>query len=208
MNILIFGASGKTGRELVSQGLARGHTVTAFIRDPAKLKIQHQKLKVHQGNVADYQLVYDAVKNQDAVLSALGPSKPLRKDKAFVEGIQNIIDAMQKQSVKRIIYESYMGVHENREELGITTRIMAFIVKNEVEEHEINEAVIQKSNLEWTIVRAPLLTKARFTGKYRDGERILPKSPFAAISRADVANFMLKELDERKYVGKKPRIMH
>ena len=208
MQILIFGASGKTGRELVSQGLEKEHTVTAFVRDPAKLKIQHQNLKVHQGNVADYQSVYDAVKNQDAVLSALGTSKPLRKDPAFVKGIQNIVDAMQKQNVKRIIYESYMGVRENREELGITTRIMAFIVKNEVEEHEINEADIQKSNLEWTIVRAPLLTKGRFTGKYRDGERILPKSPFAAISRADVADFMLRELEERRYVWRKPRIMH
>ena len=208
MQILIFGASGKTGRELVSQGLEKEHTVTAFVRYPAKLKIQHQNLKVHQGNVADYQSVYDAVKNQDAVLSALGTSKPLRKDPAFVKGIQNIVDAMKKQNVRRIIYESYMGVRENREELGITTRIMAFIVKNEVEEHEINEAGIQKSNLEWTIVRAPLLTKGRFTGKYRDGERILPKSPFAAISRADVADFMLRELEERRYVWRKPRVMH
>jgi putative NADH-flavin reductase len=208
LNILIFGASGKTGHELVSQGLKRGHTVTAFVRDPEKLKIQHQNLKVHQGNVADYQSVYDAVKNQDAAVSALGTSKPLRKDKEFVEGIKNIVEAMQKQNVKRIIYESYMGVHENKEEIGISHHIIAFIVKNEVEEHEINEAVIQRSNLEWTIVRAPLLTKRKFTGKYRHGERILPKSPFAAISRADVADFMLSALEERKYVWRKPRIMH
>src|SRR5690349_2998072 len=118
MNILVFGASGKTGHELVQQGLLQGHSVTAFVRDPAKLTVKNDRLKVVKGDVKDPAAVASAMKNQDAVLSALGVSKPLKSDPVVIEGIRNIIRAMQQMNVKRFIYLSFMAVGEGRKNTG------------------------------------------------------------------------------------------
>ena len=85
MNILIFGASGQTGQELVKQALTTGHTVTAFVRTPGKLTITDTNLHIIQGDVKVYASVEEAVKNQEAVISARGVSKQLKKDPAVVE---------------------------------------------------------------------------------------------------------------------------
>ena len=79
MKVLVFGASGATGYHVVSQGLANGHGITAFVRNPSKLKIAHERLRVWQGDVADAKHVEDAVQGQDAVISALGASSPLKR---------------------------------------------------------------------------------------------------------------------------------
>ena len=95
MKILVFGASGKTGHQLVQQGLLQGPHITAFVRNPLKLKITNDKLKVIQGDVINYQMVEEAVKGQDAVLSALGASSAFKYDQSVVDGVGNIIKAMQ-----------------------------------------------------------------------------------------------------------------
>ncbi len=104
MNILIFGASGTTGHELVNQALEQGHIVTAFVRNPAKLKITHNNLKIVQSDVVNYLEVENAVKGQDAVFSALGASSPFKYDQTVVDGVGNIIKAMEQSNVKRFIY--------------------------------------------------------------------------------------------------------
>src|SRR4030095_16359266 len=118
MNILIYGASGATGHELVKQALEQGHNVTAFVRNPSKLKITHNNLKIIQGDVINYQLVEDAVKGQDAVLCALGASSPFKYDKSIVDGASNIIKAMETNNVSRFIYMSFVGVKESRNTAG------------------------------------------------------------------------------------------
>ena len=209
MNILIFGASGATGLNLVSQALRDGHTITAFVRDPTRLKIKHKNVRALKGNVLNYHRVDEAVANQDAVVSALGASNPFKRDLNLIKGIQNIVAAMTSRNVRRFIYQSFIGVTENRDELGFLFKVVTpLILHSVISDHEEKERIITTSGLDWTIVRCPLLTNGSFTGGYRDGERIVSSAWFPRISRADVADFMLRQITETKYSLKKPRIMY
>jgi putative NADH-flavin reductase len=183
--------------------------VSAFVRNPSKLRIDKDRITIFTGNVADYQSVEDAIANQEAVLSALGASSPFKRDFTLVNGVQNIVTSMTKKNVRRFIYQSFLGVKENRNELGfLINNIFPLVLKNLILDHEAKEDIIVNSNLNCTIVRCPILTNRSFTGEYRDGEHITSVSILPFISRADVADFMLKQLTHYKYLHKKPRIMH
>lgn len=119
MKLLIFGASGGTGLELVQQALDQGHTVTAFVRNPRKLPIQHNRLRVVQGDILDAHAVAEAVKGHDAVISALGHKRWIVKTTILSEGAGNIIAAMKKHGVKRFICVTSLGVGESRGKLGL-----------------------------------------------------------------------------------------
>ena len=208
MKILIFGASGATGYHLVSQALSRGYLVSAFVRDPARLKTRHGNIEFLQGNVANYSAVEAAMKNQDAVLSALGASSPLKRDFALIKGIENIVAAMEAQKVKRLIYQSFLGVKENRADFGfLMNGIFPVLLRNPIIDHELKEQIIQKTDLDWTIVRCPKLTDGPSKLNYSHGVRITSDSILPLISRADVAHFMINEIDDRKYVRMKPRVI-
>ena len=112
MKVLVFGASGATGYNLVSQALEKGHHVRAFVRDPSKLKIENKNLSIFQGDVSNYQQVEDAVKDQEVVISALGASTPLKRNFILIKGIENIVVAMTKFHVERLVYQSFLGVKE------------------------------------------------------------------------------------------------
>ena len=102
MKLTIFGSTGGTGRQLVTQALEQGHTVTAFVRSPEKLDQKHEKLQTAKGDVMDIALVERAVQGQDAVLCTL--SMPtMSKNKLRANGMKNIIQAMKKTGVKRIV---------------------------------------------------------------------------------------------------------
>lgn len=209
MNLLIFGASGATGHHLVSQALQQGHQVTAFVRNPLKLKVQHQNLKIFQGDVVNYQLVEQAVKGQDAVLSALEASSPFKFDQAVVDGAGNIIKAMQTNGVSRFIYMSFAGVKESRNAAGFFIKYIApKILSTEIAGHEAREKMIEESQLQWTIVRPPGLTNGKYRTIYRTGEDIRSKGFIGTISRSDVADFMLKQVTDKNYLCKKPRVMY
>jgi putative NADH-flavin reductase len=207
MNIVIFGASGATGNQLVSQALKGGHVVTAFVRNPAKLAIAHERLKIIQGNVSNYVQVEDAIQNQQAVISALGVSVTLKHDPAVVQGVQNIVKAMENAGVKRLVYLSTFGVSENRAELGFFAhQIMPLVLGKEFMDHDLKEDFIRKSKLEFTIVRPSRLTNGPMTGKYRHGERVRFNPVVSPVSRADVAAFMLRQLTDNTYLYKAPRV--
>jgi putative NADH-flavin reductase len=209
MKILIFGASGSTGRHLVSQALGQQYSVTAFVRNPSKLRIRHRNIHVFQGDVSDARDVEKATENQDAVLSALGASSPFKRDDTLIKGVRNIVTAMKNQNVKRFIYQSFLGVSENRKELGfLLGSIVPIFLRNVIRDHEAKEDIIIKSDLDWTVVRCAMLTNGTFTGSYSDGEHITSASILPAISRADVADYMLKQLADKRNLRKKPRIMH
>ena len=209
MNILILGASGATGHALVEQALSQGHVVSAFVRNPSKLRISQSNLKVMQGDVTDYALVERAIKYQDAVISALGAATPFKQDPALNDGVRNVIKAMEQWGVKRFIYLSFVGVRECRGEMGfLVNHVISHILHNAIADHEIKESVIRQSRLEWTIVRPPKLTNGQQTGVYRSGEDIKPTSFILQFSRADLADFMLKQLTDGRYLRKTPRVMY
>jgi len=209
MKILIFGASGKTGHELVQQALAQGHLVTAFVRNPSKLKITNDNLKVIQGDVMNYQVVEDAVKGHDAVLSALGAASPFKYDKSIVDGASNIIKAMETNQVNRFIYMSFVGVKESRNTAGFVIKYIApKLLSTEVAGHEAREKMIKQSQLKWTIVRASTLSNRKHVGQFRSGEGIISKGFTVMISRPDVADFMLRQLTDDTFIRKTPSVMY
>lgn len=210
MKVLVFGASGGTGRELVKQALAQKHAVIAYVRDQARFDIKHADLRVVVGDVKDYASVEGAVRGQDAVLSALGAASPLKRNPTLTEGVRNIIRAMEQAGVRRFIYVSFLGVSDSRDQMGFLGQhiIAPFVLHKPTADHEVKEGLIKESRLDWTIVRPPKLTSGPRTGVYRSGERVEPKSVLPSISRADVADFMLKQLVDDAYLRKAPSVMY
>jgi len=209
MNLLIFGASGRTGREVVKQAVSQGHLVTAFVRDPAKLDIKQADLKVFQGDVTDYASVERAVIGQEAVLCALGSFTPTKRDPNLIDGVRKIIQAMEQAGVRRLIYLSFLGVRDGRQGLGpVVNYIVAPLLYNPIADHEVKESLIRQSRLDWIIVRPSRLTNGRHTGVYHYGERIAARSLILTLSRADVADFMLKQVTDDTFVHKAPRVMY
>ena len=206
MNLLVFGATGGTGRELVKQALNQGHTVTGFSRHAKKLTDEFPNLRVIEGDVADRAAVEQAVQGQDAVLSALGASS-LKRSPTLVKGIENIVQAMEQHNVRRLGYQSSLGVGDSRKQVGFLIRyiVVPLVLRNAIADHEQKEGIIQQSNLDWVIVRPAGLTDDDHTGNYRHGETI---DLGDTISRADVADFMLKQVNDDAYLKKAPGISY
>jgi putative NADH-flavin reductase len=209
MRLIIFGASGQTGRSLLQQALEQNHSVTGFVRQPGKVVNADSRIRIVEGNVQDYAAVSAAVPNHDAVVSALGVGTPLQHDQAVIEGVRNIIRAMQEHGIRRLIYLSFIGVPESRSSVGVVLRYIAPIpLRHEIADHEAKEALIKASGLDWTIVRPPKLTGGPRTARYRSGENITTWKPLPLLSRADVAHFILQELAAPVYLGRAPRLLH
>src|SRR4051812_43843731 len=158
MKLLIFGAAGRTGRHLVKQAIVQHHVVTAFVRSPADFGMAAANLAVFTGNVSDPAAILRAMKDQDAVISMLGVSRPRQSDPSVMQGIRDIIQSMQQRSVRRLVYLSCAGVSEARDQAGPYLRwIHGSRYRNEIADHEQKEALVKGSGLDWTIVRAPAL---------------------------------------------------
>lgn len=205
MKIAVFGASGQTGKQVVQQALDQGHEVKAYVRDPDKLQITDERLEIIQGDVLDSQTVDRAIEGVDAAILALG-SKPDTAPNVLAQGTTNIINAMKKHAVKRIIVESsypMSGAPEGMEFLKKSGMDEAQIaaVKPMLDDKVNQEKEVRESGLEWIIVRPLMLTNEVKTGSYRVGEKLDVK-PGDKISRADVADFMLKKLQNDEWLQK------
>jgi putative NADH-flavin reductase len=209
MKLLVFGASGKTGREVVRQALARDYIVTAFVREAARLPLAHANLRLVTGELTNAAAVAKAVTGHTAVISTLGVGQPLRHDAAVIDGVRAIARAAEHESVERLVYLSFIGVHDSRDAAGfVLQRLAATLLRHEVADHEAKEAAIVESLVDWTIVRPPKLTNGRLTAAYRVGEDIRARSPLPLMSRADVADFMLRQLTDAAFIRKAVRILH
>jgi putative NADH-flavin reductase len=210
MKVLIIGATGGTGRALVEQALTQGHVVTAFVRNPVKMRTVHERLIVVKGDVLDYDSLETAVRGQDAVLSALGHSRFIVKNTILSDGTKNIIRAMEKHGVKRFICETSLGVGDRKGKLGLyyTLFVIPFIIFFYYKDKELEERYIMESSLDWTIVRPGQLTNGKMRGVYREGLNVGNWFSSVRISRADVADFMLKQLTDNSYLHKTPGISY
>jgi putative NADH-flavin reductase len=208
MNILIIGSTGGTGIRLVSQALERGHHVTAFARKPSKIKIKHERLEIFEGNVLDVSSLDKAIVNQDAVLCALGHKRWFYPNKILSKGTKNIIDAMERNNVKRIICETSLGLGKSVGKMGLyyTFFVIPIILPFYFWDKRKQESAIQSSSLDWTIVRPGALNNRKPRGKYRHGSNIGNWFYTVRISRADVADFMLNQLEDKKYVHIAPGV--
>jgi putative NADH-flavin reductase len=209
MKLIVFGSTGPTGRQVVTQALEQGHDVSAFARSPEKLDQEHEKLQVIKGDVLDLDSVERAIQGQDVVLCTLG-MPPRDKSNLRANGTKNIIHAMEKTGVKRLICQSSTGVGDSRDTLPFLMKylIVPLFLRLAFTDHEIQENYIKESQLDWIIARPTALTNGEHTGSYQHGYTADNKTVTFKISRADTADFMLKQLTDNNYLHKTPGISY
>lgn len=207
MNILIIGSTGTMGRELVKQALASGHDVTAFARDPSKIESTDQRLKVAQGDVMDKATLERALPGQDAVLCALGAGG---RGGVRAAGTRNLIEAMRKCGVQRLICLSSLGVGESRANLNFLWKYLMFglLLRAAYADHVEQERIVRDGDLDWTLVRPGAYTDGERTGNYRHGFPTSATGLKLKIARADVADFMLNQLGNDSYLRMAPGISY
>jgi uncharacterized protein YbjT (DUF2867 family) len=206
--ILIVGATGGTGRQLVSRALELGYSVTALVRNPTRLKVDHPQLTVVQGDVLDGASVGDAMRGQDAVLCALGHKRYFYPTRILSEGTRNILRAMEAHGVRRLVCQSSLGIGDSAGRMGLyyTFFTIPVILPFYFWDKTRQERIIAASNVEWVIVRPGSLTNARPRGRYRCGAHVGNFLWTVRISRADVAEFMLKQLISGEYLSWAPGV--
>lgn len=208
MKVIIFGATGTTGSVVVTEALAQGHEVTAFVRTPAKVTTTHEKLSIFKGDVLNLASVEEAVQGHDAVFVSLGAGL---KGTVRSEGTQNIIRAMQKAQVRRLIVQSSLGVGDSRGNLNFYWKYIMFgmLLRNAYHDHVVQEAYVKQSTLDWTIVRPGALKEGERTGgNYRHGFAPSDKTTALEISLADTAEFMVKQLTDMTYLCSTPGLSY
>jgi putative NADH-flavin reductase len=202
MNVLVFGATGATGRQVVSQLLARGHRVTAFVRRPNAMTSAEGLRIVAGDTTGPAAAIEEALRGQDAVVSALGLGMNLRSGNLMTRSMQAILPALEKAGVRRLVVVSAFGVGRTSADAPLIPRIMhRLMLKDLFADKASAEAALRRTDLDWTIVYPVMLTNGPLSGKYRIGER-LALSGVPKISRADVAHFIVGELEHPAHVRK------
>lgn len=198
MRMTVFGATGGTGRQVVEQALARGHEVVACVRDSGALAdLASDRLEVVVGDVLEPASLDPAVRGSRAVLSAVGSRRGKEPTRVYSDGIHNVIAAMDRYAVDRLVCVTAAGVGEPRSSKmpGLLGRLSGSpLLRAVYDDMERMEHEVMLSGVTWTIVRPAGLTDGPLTGEYRVVEgRGVPGG--RSISRADLAAFMLKCVD-------------
>jgi uncharacterized protein YbjT (DUF2867 family) len=203
MKLVIFGASGQTGRLVVEQALKRGHQVTACVRRPDALTMEHPNLKVVMVKLDDAGTLTKAIAGADACISTLGGNSLSKRSTQFTQGISNIVAEMERLGVKRFIYMSSVGAGESRYFMGPFLRLLitGILLRIPLADHSANEDRLLKSTLKWTFIRPGSLTDGPKTGKIRHGSEFIKLTGNPKITRADVADFILDQVVGEIYVN-------
>jgi putative NADH-flavin reductase len=208
MRLAVFGATGRTGKNVVEQAIRRGFDVTAFARAGRTLPDGPAATRVVRGDALNAADVEHAIVGQEAVISTLGVPGST-KSPVVSEGTRNIVDAMTRHGVSRLVVQSVHGASESAAELSPLIRYLArgLFLRYQYLDKDRMEELVRESGLEWTIVRPARLTEGPRKGRYRAGEKIRV-GVFSTISRADVAEFMLNQVGSTEYVRKTPTVSY
>lgn len=204
MKILVVGASQGTGALCLKSALAKGHSVTAFARTPGKLTLTDPKLTKVAGDFHDAASVRSAVQGHDAlIICASGTSLSAFKKKPdyFSSGTRHCIDAMKEHGVKRLVVLSAHGAGDSYAAAPwlLRTFVIGGILKLAFRDHDVQEKLTQESGLEFVIARPTRLTDGAAKGKFKPTTEF--KVPMA-ISRADVADFLVESCDSTAFLNK------
>ena len=208
MDIAVFGATGTTGRFVVEEALGRGHRVTALTRDSRRLGLDHERLTQVTGDVLDPATVDRVVAGSDAVVSLLGAG--MRRTTLRTDGTRNIVRAMQRNGVRRLVSQSIFGLGESAKRLPLHWRLLVkpLILRNAYRDHEGQEAVVAGSDLDWTITRPVSLRVREPNGRYQDGPAAAMNGITLKIGLTDLARFTLDQLESDRYLHRRPAISY
>lgn len=210
--LAIFGATGRTGQPLVKKALDAGYSVRALVRNPQKLTIQHPNLTVVAGSSLDAAKVEETVRGANGVISVLGPDKNSPPD-LMTRSAQHVINAMNRYDLRRLISLTGAGVRDARNDKpGFIDQAIVFVMKNlagagarnALTDGTNHADLIRRTSLEWTIVRGPRLNDDPATGSYQVGH--VGTVPGINLTRADLADFILNEFGQNKYVREMPLV--
>ncbi len=192
MRVIVFGATGKTGRHVVTTALERGHQVTAFGRSVDRLDISDDALQACKGDVFDRDSVRGAVAGHDAAIVCLG-STGLRDTTTLAAGTRTVVDAMVEHGADRLVVLSAAGVDDSWQQIPWSSRV-AFrtFLRNVFADHHAQEAIVKQSALDWTVVRAAVLKDGPATGDYT----VTNTAKTTKINRADAATCLVDQLDD------------
>lgn len=199
MKIAIFGASGKTGKQLVKQALEQGHEVTVMVRNPQSLADYGAALKLFVGDISQLEVIKDTVRGQDAVVCALGARELYTNSGIRAKGTRAIIEAMKATGVKRLVVISSMGIGESWNHLPFFNKaLFKLLMPAPRKDHEEQEQAVKASALDWTIIRPSGLIDEATVTTYNYGTNITPKT--SRISRSNVAHLILKVLESNTHI--------
>lgn len=203
MKLIIFGATGSIGRHLVEQALAQGHVVTGFARRPCALPTADDRFTPLAGDALDAGAVAAAVAGHDAVLIALGAG---RRGTVRATGTRNIINAMRRHNVRRLVCQTTLGVGDSYGNLNFFWKRIMFgaLLREVLRDHTAQEAAVRDSALDWIIVRPAAFTDGAATGAYQHGFAPTRRDIRLKIPRADVAGFMLQQIADNTYLRQAP----
>jgi len=211
-NVLIIGASHGIGLETVGTALRAGLGVRALARSAASMPIQDANLDKVSGSALDPDTIRNVLRDIDVVIQTLGvdfsPRLVFEGTKLFSESTRILVDAMKAAGVKRLITVTGLGAGDSRGHGGLLYDAVVFplLLKRVYDDKDVQEWIVKSSGLDWTIVRPGLLKNGPATGR----DRVLTASKdwrFGAISRADVADFLVRQVDDRTLIGTTPLLI-
>jgi putative NADH-flavin reductase len=203
LKILIIGATRGIGRCLTDQAVEMGEQVTVLVRDASQLHDPRPNLFVVRGDILDRSCVEETMKSQEAVCIVIGIPPTRKPVHVFSEGTRNVVDAMNKCGSNRLVCVTGIGAGDSRGHGGFLYNriVQPLLLKTIYADKEKQEELVRASGLAWTVVRPGFLTNGPRTGHYRvitDMTGVKARK----ISRADVADYLLKELKTGTDVGK------
>ena len=211
--VFIVGASRGIGLETVKAALLAGHSVRALARSAASIPIQNPVLEKVSGNALDSSTIRSALHGVDVVVQSLGvdiaPRSIFERTTLFSQSTRILVDAMKAAGLKRLIAVTGLGAGDSRGHGGLLYDAVVFplLLKRVYDDKDVQEWIIRSSGLDWTIVRPGLLTNRRATGQYRVLTR--PNDwRFGMISRADVADFLVRQIEDRALIGTAPLLIN
>lgn len=208
MKITLFGASGATGKQLVEQALGAGNQVVAYVRNPSKIDPGHERLTILQGELSDTAAIERAVSGADAVINVLGPRPGEDSQiRPLMQGMQNILAAVQKTGVRRLILSSTPSASDPNDSPDLKFKVLVGLIKTTMRpayEEIVGVAqLVRISATDWTIVRVSMLNNNPGTGKIRAGY-LGKKQVGTEISHADLAAFLLGQVRDATWLRQAP----
>lgn len=211
MKVFLFGSTSPTGKMVLENLLAENHLVTAIARHPEDISIRHQNLSIIKGDVFNPSSFQESLKGKDLVVSILGTGSSNKPTTVYSIGGQNILDAMRKTGIKKLITLTSGGVQKNDpviQKSFFYKYVGLWYLRHIYTDMTLWESILEKAkDIDWICIRPTYLRNGELTKKYRINKTYAPEKGWK-ISRADLADFITKQVASNEFIHQKPVIAY